>query len=88
MKPLSAIKWIKRNSYFWFEDDGEASVIRGWVERIPPDTWKIEIHATICTIYITAYYDKKKDAIAAIPQLLRALPDEWQASIGQLPSKK
>lgn len=84
MKPLTGIKWLKRNTYFWIEDESEAALIRGWVEH-RADKWRVEIRAAVCGIYITAYYEKKKDALAVIPELLRAMPDEWQAAIGRLP---
>ena len=85
MKPLTGIKWLRRQTYFWFEDDSEAAPIRGWIKGTETRSWQVDLRADIAAIYIEAYYDRKKDAIAAIPQLLRALPDEWQAAIGRLP---
>lgn len=83
MRDLSGIKWIKRNTYFWVEDEHEAAVIRGWIKRESGET-RVDLRVPICGIYIEAFYHRKKDAIAAVPQLLRALPDDVQAAIGRL----
>lgn len=84
MKDLSGIKWAVRKTYFWIDDEGGAVLIRGWVTKVNGDSWKVDLRAVVCGIYITAYYAKKNEALAAIHELLRALPDEWQAAIGRL----
>jgi len=82
MKPLTGIKWSGRKTYMRIEDEGGAALIRGWVKCIGAHSWLVDLRAVVCGIYITAYYETKQSALDAIPDLLRALPDEWQAAIG------